>query len=274
MFSKNKYAYKHARNFLDWILNCDLAKKFDFKILNASEIKNSIDKKLDKKEKILPVPEIKVDKKIRKELFWNYKYDLNVKSKINILELKKAQDEDFIFNEPKFLKGEKNIFGMKKGSAIHSVLRNLNLNLKPYINDINDFLGVLVKKNIIDIDEKNMIDISKIKKFLMSNLFYKIKQADFLRRELPFVYELDLQKKNDDKSLIHGIIDCVFEYQNKFYLLDYKTNKISDRNKINQLVNEYRLQLEIYKSALEKGLKRKIDFSLIYFFDIDLEMYL
>ncbi|MBQ9492059.1 MAG: hypothetical protein IJU86_04745 [Firmicutes bacterium] len=55
----------------------------------------------------------------------------------------------------------------------------------------------------------------------------------------------------------------------KLYLLDYKTNKIKDVERINNLIDEYRLQLKIYRSALEKSFKRKIDFSLIYFFDID-----
>ena len=273
LFGGNKYWYKHARNFLDWLLNCDLEKKFDFNVIDESE--NFVgEKNFAGEKKILPVPEIDCDKKIKKELFLDYEYDTFVKSKVSIAELKKNDDEEYVFDEPEFLKGKKNILGMKKGTAVHNVLKNLDLNLAADFNKINIFLDKLVKKNIIDSDEKKMIDVFKLKKFLASDLFYKIKNASFLKRELPFVYEFDDGKNNLDKSLIHGIIDCFFEYEKKLYLLDYKTNKIKDVEKINNLIDEYRLQLKIYRSALEKSFKRKIDFSLIYFFDIDSVVYM
>ena len=58
----------------------------------------------------------------------------------------------------------------------------------------------------------------------------------------------------------------------------FKSIKINqfdfEEQKINDFVDEYKLQLKIYRLALEKSFKRKIDFSLIYFFDIDSVVYI
>ena len=72
-----------------------------------------------------------------------------------------------------------------------------------------------------------------------------------------------------------------FYYKIKYnicQILFFKSIKINqfdfEEQKINDFVDEYKLQLKIYRLALEKSFKRKIDFSLIYFFDIDSVVYI
>ena len=50
---------------------------------------------------------------------------------------------------------------------------------------------------------------------------------------------------------------------NKIYLIDYKTTKAS---KPDQLVDKYKLQLDLYVACLEKALNIKINNAFIYSF--------
>lgn len=69
------------------------------------------------------------------------------------------------------------------------------------------------------------------------------------------------------KSFLTGLIDLVFEYQDKFYILDYKSNYLGDdiqnyshsalANNIR--VNGYNLQYYLYTAALDKYLDKQMN---------------
>ena len=72
----------------------------------------------------------------------------------------------------------------------------------------------------------------------------------------------DISKENDENILVQGIIDLYYiNKDNELILLDYKTDYVNNEN---ELVDKYKVQLEIYKRALEKSLNRKVDKVYIY----------
>ena len=72
--------------------------------------------------------------------------------------------------------------------------------------------------------------------------------------------EADLQ----GDILVQGIIDLYFiDEDDKLVLLDYKTDYV-EHGKEDRLIEKYRVQLDLYKSALEEALKRKVDEAYIY----------
>ena len=54
---------------------------------------------------------------------------------------------------------------------------------------------------------------------------------------------------------MQGIIDCMFETDGKITIIDYKTDKTKNEEK---LVNHYKTQLQIYANAASKILKKEI----------------
>src|SRR5690625_7710058 len=80
------------------------------------------------------------------------------------------------------------------------------------------------------------------------------------------------QSDTDEKVVVQGIIDCLFECENEWYIVDYKTDVISDElvtdETITELKERYMIQINLYKQAIESILKRKIKKSYIYIFDI------
>jgi ATP-dependent helicase/nuclease subunit A len=88
-----------------------------------------------------------------------------------------------------------------------------------------------------------------------------LKEQPFLSY-LPYNQIFNSSKKTD-KILIQGVADLMFEMDGKYYLLDYKTTRVSNSD---QLVEKYYLQLKLYKTCIEKALNITIDSAYVYSF--------
>lgn len=91
-------------------------------------------------------------------------------------------------------------------------------------------------------------------------------QKKLLYKERPFVIGLPArtvkqQWDSDEMILVQGIIDAYFEEQDEIVLLDYKTDKVDDGEK---LVKKYREQLDYYQKALEQVTGKKVKEKIIY----------
>lgn len=91
-----------------------------------------------------------------------------------------------------------------------------------------------------------------------------------LVREKPFMMgvsanELDNKFPEEEMVLVQGIIDAWFIEDGEIVLLDYKTDRVDDED---TLIRRYRLQLELYKRALEAATNKKVKEVYIYSFDL------
>ena len=89
-----------------------------------------------------------------------------------------------------------------------------------------------------------------------------------LFREKPFMMgvsasELDERFPKEEMVIVQGIIDAWFIEEGKIVLLDYKTDRVKDAK---TLVDRYRVQLDLYKRALEVATMRKVRQVYIYSF--------
>lgn len=86
-------------------------------------------------------------------------------------------------------------------------------------------------------------------------------------REMPFLYPCKgaqaIEGLIQENGLIKGIIDLIFTFQNKYYIIDWKSNWLGnhleayEQQNLHQAMHEnsYFLQAEIYKEALNRYLK-------------------
>ena len=93
-----------------------------------------------------------------------------------------------------------------------------------------------------------------------------MKNAKEIGRERPFyinipakeVYNEDI----DEEILVQGIIDLYYiTNDEKIILVDYKTDRVKSEE---ELIEKYKVQLNIYKRAIEKSLNKKVDKVYIY----------
>ena len=129
----------------------------------------------------------------------------------------------------------------------------------------------MVKCDRIQKDEADSVDPRRIERFLKSDLASRMRsahRAGKLWREQPFVIGMRGDEIRDDWSgeetvLIQGIIDAFFIEDEHIILIDYKTDRAKPGDE-QSLVNRYKKQFELYQSALEKLLGRKVTEGWLY----------
>jgi len=223
---------------------------------------------------------------IEEKFDWKYE---NIKStilpsKISISEIKRnyfsrmKHDSsevqiDFLeptFNMPKFAAGG-TLTAAEKGMAMHTLMEHMDINKTLSATNAQDLISSLKAKNLLSEQEAASIDINKICNFITSELASRMRRATNLRKEIPFVLELDakeayLHNINEGSLLVHGIIDCYFIEDGHIVLVDYKSDYIG-KDGIKALKNRYSIQLNIYRKALENSLGLKVSECLLYLFD-------
>lgn len=124
-------------------------------------------------------------------------------------------------------------FGFEKGNLYHKFLEDI-----PFIEYGNEII------NIISGFSKDL-EIEKLSSFFTSDIYKKILNSKILKEEeISFI---------SDGVLIEGVIDLLCEFEDEFYIIDYK----SDNATIEELINRYKKQLDLYEIALKTSKKVK-----------------
>ena len=289
---------KNCNSYLDWILQTYLYNKqkteeiAEINVIQKDDIKEIWQEiKIDEEETDInkkikeEIENSKTDKniaqKIKETLEYKYPFEetTNLPTKMSVSEIKKGKsgEETINLTKPKFLQEEKDkkLTGAEKGTLMHLCMQYLDINKEYDYAGLESFVKDLVAKNIITEKEKQAIYLQTLYTYIKSEIWQELKQAKLIEREKPFyimipakeIYELEKEKSainqdNNDKILVQGIIDLYYiNKENELILLDYKTDFANDEN---ELVDKYKVQLEIYKRALEKALGRKVDKVYIY----------
>lgn len=143
-------------------------------------------------------------------------------------------------------------------------------------NEVISQLESFVEDEIMSVEEKSTVDISWITKFICTDIFSQMQKADrdnklFKEKAIDYSISINQIYRDEDivdseKMMLVGIIDLFFEDENgDIILLDYKTDKVSENNR-DEVVSRYKVQLELYKKALEKISGRKVVKKYIYLF--------
>ena len=289
---------KNCNSYLDWILQTYLYNKqkteeiAEINVIQKDDIKEiwqeikTDEEETDINKKIKEeIENSKTDKniaqKIKETLEYKYPFEetTNLPTKMSVSEIKKGKsgEETINLTKPKFLQEEKDkkLTGAEKGTLMHLCMQYLDINKEYDYAGLESFVKDLVAKNIITEKEKQAIYLQTLYTYTKSEIWQELKQAKLMEREKPFYimlpakefYELEKEKSainqdNNDKILVQGIIDLYYiNKENELILLDYKTDFANNEN---ELVDKYKVQLEIYKRALEKALGRKVNKVYIY----------
>lgn len=235
----------------------------------------------------------KVIRKLNENLESEYKYeeDSHVPSRVSVSNLKKSKNEEekvnitpkiqdendntiddknsCKFEMPSVLKEkEEKYTAVRKGLLIHFILQNLDFNLLNSKEDIKNYIDKLVYENVISEQDKKYIQVSRIYNFLNSKIGKELKDAKKIYRE----YEFILNDRTISSSLIQGIIDLFYvTNDDKIILVDFKTDKIDNEL---EFIKKYKIQLDIYKRAINNLTEYKVYETYIYSFNLNKEILL
>ena len=273
----NHLLLKKYLSYLGWI---------ELTYMNHENIEDYIElKKINKKDIIKQDEELeeKADnklqfsedidyKKINEILNWKYEYEemTNIQSKMSVTKIKELKEnikKRKVEIKPKFTIESTTVSAAEKGTIIHLILQKLDFTKDYTKNELSKFIEDMCNKNLITENQKDAIDIDKIYKIIESDFIKNLKSAKEIHKETPFYTYINTKEiyntENSENILVQGIIDLYYINQNdELILVDYKTDYTQDEGK--DLVDKYKVQLEIYKKALEEALKIPVKETYIY----------
>ena len=155
-------------------------------------------------------------------------------------------------SKPSFIYGDKVFSSAEKGTMTHTVLEHIAFDC----TDIKAQALELESRGLLPESGADALHYEWIDEFLKSSIVERAKRSTQVRREVPFVVrkkacEIYENVESDEYILIQGIIDMCFLEDNKWVIIDYKTNKVTPQNTKEQILEEYKTQLNIYRQALE-----------------------
>ena len=163
------------------------------------------------------------------------------------------------------------------GTAYHRIMEFIDFGKAAGGGDVDmDYIAeradCLREKGAIDEDVYASLDLSRIAAFFESDLGKRAVAANergSLRREKPFTLKT---MRNGREMLVQGVIDCCFEEDGKMILIDYKSSYIrpgaAHEAELERVKDEYRIQIELYSEAVEKGTGLQVSEAYLYLFTI------
>lgn len=239
------------------------------------------------------VNEIEIDEddyeKLISKLDFDYAFKdyIDMQGKYTVSEIKKLkQDEEEIssyediqkskevmykqtLKVPKFMVESIEYTPAQKGTLMHTVLEHIDFKTLNKDN-INEYIQSLVDSNYILKEEVKYINKNSIEKYIDTEIFRLAKESKKVEKEKPFVYRKKASElidvNVDEYVLLQGIIDMyIVDSNNEIILVDYKTDRLKNKE---DFISKYKVQLELYKEALEKISGLKVSKVYIYALNI------
>lgn len=225
-----------------------------------------------------------IDRRLR--YVYEHQSALNLKSKFTVTELNQLADQQGYRHKasiasltvPKLGQKTVSFTQAEKGTILHKVMEKMDFSeMLMQVRESEEkvgqgeipvaaFVDTLVLKEILSEEEAAVVDISKILGFLRSDIGRRASLAKNIEKEVSFNI---VKQVSGETIIIQGTIDCYFEEQGQYVLLDYKSNDYTGfdtETEIQILKEKYLPQIELYKEALEKIRKVQVKESYLYLF--------
>lgn len=204
---------------------------------------------------------------------FSYSYDNRLSktpAKLSVSEVVK-EDKEFVFYPqiPKFSEEIGKYTAAERGTITHSFMelcdfkmasQNLDSELERLVN-----CGKLSQRKAESIDRRAVIA------FFESDIYKRLMSSKNIMREKAFLVKIsdintngiDMSEYDDTDGMLQGIADCIFEEENGYVLIDYKTDRVKDEEDLRE---NYKDQLKLYKAAFDIILDKPIISAYIYSF--------
>lgn len=160
--------------------------------------------------------------------------------------------------KPEFLAPRQEDTALQRGVCTHMLLSTVDIGFAAQAvteGNVIDFLE-RHRENLrlsgkFSIQEASVADVRMAARFLMSEEGRKMLCSKEIRREWPF----NLRITHPMETMVQGVIDLCYLEEEEWVLIDFKTDWV---NSDEELWQRYRLQLDLYRQALEKATGRRV----------------
>ncbi len=285
------YVVRSASSIADWLLLCALRhpdghalrsiagaeedivvpakEKWDIRMIRPEHAK-------EEEAQPEPIPEAQPNSELEKQLEENMDYvypyaALNgvcAKEAVSELAGEKFEARYAATSRPAFL-GEKGMTPAERGTALHAYLQFADY--KKAAANPSEELERLVAERYLTPVQAQAVDLGRAKTFFAGNLMKRITASPNCEREVRFTEEIpaglvkpELEPPfSEEKVILQGAADLLFEENGGLVLIDFKTDHVTDPA---ELWNRYRGQLALYRDAFERSTGKKVIECLLYSF--------
>ena len=198
-----------------------------------------------------------------------------VLSKLTVTEIVRAEQEklygdknpEFYPQLPRLDDEVGRLTHAERGTYTH-----LFMELADYDNaekSVKDELARLTANGMFTKKEAQGVYVSALELFFASSFFKRMKSSHNIMREKKFLTTLDelnlgagFEEYSGTDACVQGIADSIFEEDDGYVLVDYKT----DAFKSEEEMDKYKTQLRIYKAAFDLILDKPVKSCYIYSF--------
>ena len=262
----------NCNSYLKWIIGCILRHPSGKKLREYSDVYCRVFQDPCKfKLEIIDSSFIKDEVLKEKNNFVETNYDVklnyydksltDVPEKLSVSDLKTKNNK--FYRKPYFLNSDFKQSNL--GTLYHKIFELLPIK-KYNINTLKEELNIFLRKNIINEKELSKIDIEKVFIYLSSDIYDMILSSSMVYKEKEITFMIPSSyydsSKNDDKTiLVSGIVDLLFVLDETCYIIDYKTDDVSS---VDELINMYKVQLDLYEIAVKEIMNFKMVKKFIY----------
>ncbi len=159
------------------------------------------------------------------------------------------------------------VTGAQWGTLMHEAMQWLPV--KKYTQtSMTDMLDSLQAEGKFSDEERSLLSDRSLYGFFNSDLGQRLIASKRVERELPFSMLFDGNRvypdvENGERLFLQGIIDTAFVEDGQWVLVDYKTDRVKSGD---ELIRRYKIQMDLYKEALETLTDMPVKASYIYSF--------
>ena len=170
--------------------------------------------------------------------------------------------------KPQALQSEEDVLtGAQWGTLMHEAMQWLPLAQYTQAS-LTKELDALVTKGTFTEEERNLLSDTSLYKFFSSDLGKRLINAKRIEREMPFSMLFEGKRVYDtledgENLFLQGIIDTAFEEDGEWILVDYKTDRVKSGE---DLIKRYKIQMDLYKEALQRLTGMPVKACYIYSF--------
>ncbi|MBR6548529.1 MAG: PD-(D/E)XK nuclease family protein, partial [Clostridia bacterium] len=171
---------------------------------------------------------------------------------------------------PSFLQ-EGGLSATERGTALHTFMQYAD-----YPAAATDFgweLERLVAQGFMTQQQADGVDHSKAAAFFAGPLYQRMARSPRVMREHRFMSQISVtqldptlpEKFENERVVVQGITDCVFEEDGQLVVVDYKTDRVKE---IGELADRYAEQLRLYAHMLTEDMGMPIKELILYSFHL------
>lgn len=266
------YTLFETKSYIDWIMPYAEASPF-FKISITEEDLEEKEEKIEAEiqkmnEENSPKYEFQIDEAVFYE--YPYKERTSLPLKVTVSHANKLMKESEESSAVHFALDDLDSFedkysGSEYGTYFHKMFELCDISEIKKGKPVKNVINKLFENDLLEYTEYADEAAKGVERFFETSLGKELLSSNTVKKETPFLVRINADEifrgNLKDEILLQGATDCYFEKDGEIVLLDFKTDKNPDADKIKK---NYTKQILLYAYALEKVTGMKVAKKIIY----------